>query len=204
MNKNLILTLQPGHIIDTLVKEHKMILDFLDKLEQINKSIQKMKSYHPKREEFEKLKHIAHYLVEAESHHQREEKVLFPKVEERGLLGPPQVMRTEHEQLRSKKKALAQLAGKTGSLKFDEFKGQLNDLVDFIVSMLRDHIDKENNILYPASLKVIKQAQVWQKMKKEADKIGYCCFAPQKEESSDDCPLCQVSPETINQLTKSD
>ena len=45
---------------------------------------------------------------------------------------------------------------------------------------LRDHIFKENNILYPTALEVIKENSVWKKMKDDCDKIGYCCFTPEQ------------------------
>ncbi len=38
---------------------------------------------------------------------------------------------------------------------------------------------KENEILYPMALEVIKEKEIWQKMKVTADKIGYCCFTPE-------------------------
>jgi len=59
---------------------------------------------------------------------------------------------------------------------FNEFKKSLNSTSRFIVSSLRDHIFKENNILYPTALDVIKENKVWNKMKTECDKIGYCSF----------------------------
>jgi len=49
---------------------------------------------------------------------------------------------------------------------------------DSCKTMLREHISKENDILYPISLEVIPEEIVWQNMKKECDKIGYCCFTP--------------------------
>lgn len=44
-------------------------------------TLDEMESYDRHREEFKKLEH----LVEAESHHKREEEVLFPEVEKRGV-----------------------------------------------------------------------------------------------------------------------
>jgi DUF438 domain-containing protein len=46
------------------------------------------------------------------------------------------------------------------------------------VPALRDHIFKENNVLYPAALEVIEDESVWTRLKQECDKIGYCCFKP--------------------------
>jgi hemerythrin-like domain-containing protein len=43
-------------------------------------------------------------------HHQREEDVLFPELEKRGMYGPPMAMREEHKQLRPRKRELKKLA----------------------------------------------------------------------------------------------
>ena len=174
------LTLKPGHVIDTLIKEHEIILDFLDKLEKTNQKIQKMRSHKDNQEEFELLKNIAEHLAAAEPHHQREEKVLFPEIEKRGVFGPPQVMVMEHEDLRRYKKELKKLTGEISKIDFDDFKKRLDTVAKFIIMILRDHIFKENNILYPTALEVIEENGVWKKMKDDCDKIGYCCFTPEQ------------------------
>ena len=168
-----------GHVIHTLVSEHEMILDFLKELEKLNQAIQKMAGYSSERAESQKLTHIAEHLVGAEPHHQREEEVLFPEVEKRGVFGPPQVMRMEHEDLRRRKHELMELSETDDKLDFNSFKRRLDATTKFIVATLRDHIFKENNILYPMALQTIQDKNDWEKMKKECDKIGYCCFTPE-------------------------
>lgn len=175
-------SLSPGHVIHTLVGEHDMILGFLDKLEEVSQGIKGMESYDSKREEFKMLKHIAEHLVEAELHHQREEEVLFPELEKRGVFGPPHIMRMEHEDLRRQKKELKELAETVDEMGFDVFKEKVEPVAKFIVFTLRDHIFKENNILYPTALQVIQEDLIWDNMKLECDKIGYCCFTPKTEE----------------------
>ena len=172
--------LPKGHIVSTMVSEHDMILGFLDMLQEINGSIQAMPEYPGRTEEFEKLAHIAEHLVETEKHHQREEDVLFPELEKRGVHGPPAVMREEHNQLRPRKHALKELADHAGEGDFAAFKRRLDELVLFIVPTLRDHIFKENNILYPTALQVVEDQSIWQKLKHECDEIGYCCFTPEQ------------------------
>lgn len=171
--------LRPGHVIHTMVCEHDMILDFLDELEKVNQTIQKMESYSTEKEEFNKLMHIAEHLIDAEPHHQREENVLFPEVEKRGVFGPPQIMRMEHEDLRRHKKELKELAETVYKMDFNTFKKRLDTVAKSIIHTLRDHIFKENNILYPTALQVIQEDKVWHNMKLECDKIGYCCFTPE-------------------------
>lgn len=172
-------SLPQGHVVATMVSEHEVILGFLDELDRVNRSIQSMTEYAPDAEEFARLGHIAEHLVETERHHQREEDVLFPEMEKRGVHGPPTVMRAEHDQLRPRKHALKELSGRGTQVDFQDFKHQLAELVGFIVPTLREHIAKENNILYPTALQVIDDDAVWQRLKAACDEIGYCCFTPE-------------------------
>lgn len=174
--------LPPGHMIHTLMSEHEMIVDFVEELGEVNASIQQMDSYDPDREEFDRLAHIAHHLVEAELHHQREEDVLFPEVEKRGISGPPDVMRMEHDQLRERKHDLKELAEIAGEMDFKEFQRKIDITARYIVDVLPDHIFKEDNILYPAALEVIEEDDLWARLKQQCDRIGYCCFTPDSEE----------------------
>ncbi|MBN1361758.1 MAG: DUF438 domain-containing protein [Sedimentisphaerales bacterium] len=172
-------SLPKGHIVATMVSEHEAILGFLDELDRVNRSIQAMSEYAPQAEEFARLSHIAEHLVETERHHQREEEVLFPELEKRGVHGPPTVMRAEHAELRPRKHALKQLCERGARMDFEDFKRQLAELAGFIVPTLREHIAKENNILYPTALQVIDDDTVWQRLKAACDEIGYCCFTPE-------------------------
>jgi hypothetical protein len=93
--------LKPDHPLYTLISEREIILGFLDKLEKLKEKIEK-ENFDEK--DLKELKDISHHLIEAEPHHQREERVLFPEIEKRGILGPTEVMRQEHEELRKEKK----------------------------------------------------------------------------------------------------
>jgi DUF438 domain-containing protein len=169
-------SLPAGHVIHTMIQEHERILGFLDELETLNQTVQQEEC--AVSADFERLEGIAAHLLGAEPHHQREEQVLFAELEKRGLFGPPRVMRMEHEELRGRKHALQELAGAGKEMEFKEFKKKLDAVAKFLVLTLRDHIFKENNILYPAALQVIPEAEVWQRMKLACDGIGYCCFTP--------------------------
>lgn len=173
-------TLEDGHVIDTLVKEHEIILQFLDELEITNQEIQQLSSYDSSNQVFANLLDIAEHLLDAEPHHQREEQVLFPEVESRGVTGPTRIMVMEHEDLRRYKHDIVALVKLASIINFDEFKERLDSTAKFLILTLRDHIFKENNILYPTALEVIKDAQTWQKLKEACYNVGYCCFTPEK------------------------
>jgi hypothetical protein len=171
-------SLPPGHVISTLVSEHETILCFLDELWWLNECVGKMTAYDSESDKFRKMSHIAKHLVAAELHYQREEDILFPALEERDVYGPTAIMREEHIELREKKRELVNLTDNVAKMDFEDFKSRLDDVIAFIVPTLRDHISKENNILYPTALEVIEDESTWIKLKEECDKIGYCCFTP--------------------------
>lgn len=170
--------LEAGHPIHTLMAEHDKILEFLKKLENVGQKIGDKGSFNEAVEDIGNLVHIADHLIEAELHLKREEDVLFPELESRGVFGPTEVMRLEHENIRAEEKELKELILMAKS-NFSACKERLSNVAKYIVFNLRSHISKENNILYPAALDAIDNISVWEKMREKCDAIGYCCFTPE-------------------------
>ncbi|GKX65327.1 DUF438 domain-containing protein [Inconstantimicrobium mannanitabidum] len=170
---------EPGHVMHTFIAEHDRILEFLTELEEINARIQKLGGYNSDAMEFEELLTVINNILDAENHHQREEQVLFAEMEDREITGPTRIMRMEHDDLRAKKKLLKQLAEQVQQLDFNEFKVQVDETAKYIIFNLRDHIFKENYILYPTAIEAISDKEVWDDMKKRCDEIGYCGFTPE-------------------------
>lgn len=160
--------LERGHPIRTLILEHEEILEALGKLEEIGEALKKRELTDSEKEE---LEHLSEHLVEAEKHHDREEEVLFPRLVKKGITGPVDIMEMDHEDMWPKKKKLKNL-----SKNLNKNKKDIVELIDYLVLNLRDHIFKENNILYPSALEELVE---WDQMKKEGDEIGYCCFTPE-------------------------
>ena len=120
--------------IEELRADHEKILAELDKLEKDPAGYAK-----------EFLKFTAEF---AEPHHHKEEEVLFPALEQKGIPkdgGPIGVMLAEHEMKRGYVKELA--------------GGKIEAAGD-IISLLRDHINKENNILYPMAEQVLSEEEL--------------------------------------------
>ncbi len=190
------------HPIYTLVAEHDIILAALDDLEAANIFFQKRETVNLNHDVEAKgwtarLRRAAETLAEAESHHRREEEALFPEVEARGLVPPCRAMVAEHEELRPRKKELRQLVedavdleqvGLSDPKTMASFRDRLQGLTDIIVPGLRNHIAKENQVLYPAALQVITDEDTWQSIKAKGDEIGYCQWpgSPQEDEKVGD------------------
>src|SRR5579871_1260179 len=170
--------LPEGHVLRTFVVEHARLLSSLDGLDAAIAAIQDARDWTEAREEIEKVQKIAEHLVGAESHHQREERVLFVRLGERGVFGPPQALTREHEQLRSLEKTLAGLAAAPDRSSFAAWRNGLRSTAQTLAHALREHIFKENTVLYPFALRVIAEEDVWRTMRAECDAIGYCCFSP--------------------------
>jgi len=165
-------------IIDTMVSEHSLILGFLDELDATNKSVQSTNNLSDAKAGISSMNDLAAKLLDAEPHHQREEQVLFPELEKIGIAGPPSVMRSEHEILRAYKHKLKELSESSNEQNFDELKEELNAASVNIVDILRGHIAKENDILYPMALQALHNPEMWEIMKQRCDEIGYCSFTP--------------------------
>jgi len=165
------------HPIHILKVEHKIVQQNLDRLEQLMRQIDEASSFGEVKDSLEELKAISKLLVETESHHKREEEALFPRLEKHGVTGPPRIMRMEHDELRARKKVLKDLAQNPATLESKDFKARLKETGQYIVSTLRDHIFKEDNILYPTAMKTLSPGE-WKDVKQQFDEMGYCSFTP--------------------------
>ncbi|MCB2341378.1 DUF438 domain-containing protein [Clostridium estertheticum] len=171
--------IEPGHVVYTLIAEHDKILEFLTLLEEVNSKIQKTETYINSLEEIKELKTIVFNILDAENHHQREEKVLFTEMESREITGPTRIMRMEHEDIKAKKEFLKLTLEDASELNFNEFKEKVDESTKYIIFNMRDHIFKENYILYPTAIESIQGKEIWNDMKRRCDEIGYCGFTPE-------------------------
>jgi len=169
-----------GHPLSTLISEHEEILKILDRLDELNAEIQKLNKFEADNPLFEELKEIGTKLLDTEKHHTREEETLFPEVDKGGVTGPTRIMRMEHDDLWPHKEEIMKLAENAAEMNFDRFKEELKMHSEYVVVTLRDHIFKENNILYPTAKDMIAEEK-WEEIKAQSDQIGYCSFTPEAE-----------------------
>lgn len=133
--------------VKELYDDHKKILEGLTALQEaVSAAIDK-----------EAVKIFLDFTREfAEPHHHKEEEVLFPKLEEKGIPnegGPIGMMLLEHDSKRGYVKALSEALTEGNNEKIKE-----NALA--IVNLMRDHIYKEDNILYPCAEDVLSEEEM--------------------------------------------
>lgn len=176
--ENIFTNLPEGHVLKTFYVEHEIILNTLNEISDLNDRIQKIQSVESAVPELRILQSLVTGLLDSEPHHQREEKVLFPIMIERGMGGPPTVMNMEHVTIREYKHKLKDISVNYQDMNWEEVKTKINSLSIGICQLLGNHIQKENTILYPMAYQGIPEESVWQEMRKKCDEIGYCSFTP--------------------------
>ena len=184
------------HPVHTFMEEHKIILDNLTELDSIIGRLKEKNNYQSLGLDLERLKDISHHLVEAESHHQREEEVLFPQLEKHDIVEPPAIMKLDHVEFRKRKQELYQVVHHSHDHDFAGFQSKVIELGQYLTKELESHIFKEDNILYQIALQVLNEKE-WEEVRQACDSIGYCCFTPeiqQKEEKMVDLDLRQIMP----------
>ncbi len=169
-----------GHPVNTLMEEHNRLLLFADELRSNAAEIKSSEGFEAIEDNLKHLDHVVEHLKDSETHYLREENVLFPYLEKHGIREPPKVMWMEHDQIRAIEKKIYALHEQKERMDFHEFANQLDEQSCALAEMLNNHFNKENNILFPASLQVIEDSE-WPAITREFDEIGYCCFTPQPE-----------------------
>ena len=162
--------LSSDHFIACLVGEHAELLDWLDRLDVLIEDYRDAAGTPASKAIAAEIRTIAESLAASERHHEREEQVLFPALEARGVALPPRMMRREHDELRRWKKRLL-----TAAREPHPDTEAIAEPVGTLAALLRDHIHKENEVLYPMALSVISDAAEWERMKRASDRIGGCC-----------------------------
>jgi len=155
--------LPDGHLIVTLVREHQQLLEWLDRLDVLIEDYRDAAGTPEARTIHAEIRTLAENLVGAEPHHEKEEHVLFPALEARGVAMPLRVMRREHDELRRWKKRLLAAAHEA-----HPDTEAIAEPVGTLAGLLRDHIHKENEVLYPMALSVIADPAAWEQLVRQA------------------------------------
>ena len=135
------------HPADVLSQEHRIIERRLDELEQQLYSIRAGERF-PRAFFEEALDFFRHFADGC--HHAKEENLLFPRMKERGVPvhgGPIGVMLAEHDQGRGYLRAVRENLDDAEEGLPDALHAVLENAGNYIV-MLRQHIQKEDNILF--------------------------------------------------------
>jgi hemerythrin-like domain-containing protein len=133
--------------IQVMMNEHEQILGVLEALEQFVADVRQTPEAQLELERF--VTFIREYADER--HHGKEEQVLFAAMARNGFppeQGPVGMMLLEHQEMRGFVSELRALARQDAAWS-DADRERVRDSAERYISMLREHIMKENEMLYP-------------------------------------------------------
>jgi len=102
------------------------------------------------------------------THYNREEMLIFPYLERRGITAVPKVLWTKHDEIRYKIKYLNELLKGSKNPDLESLKEQALKLSQ----LLSDMVYRENNILYPTFHILLSEGE-WRAIKEQEKLFGY-------------------------------
>ena len=166
-----------GHPIHILMQEHVILLENINRLRDIYKEISKKDKFTAIINELTEIENIVDIIQQSENHYLREENVLFAYLEKYGVTQPPKIMWIEHDRIRDLKKNLISLIKNKGDHDFPTFLEKFHLYAHGLAEMLASHFPKENKILFPTAMKLLKDSD-WVEVRKQFDDIGYFSLSP--------------------------
>jgi DUF438 domain-containing protein len=166
--------LPDDHILRKIKIEHDLIGCYMTDLNKVVETIRNLHCLTDVSSEFRNLGHILSHLSVVKEHIDREEDVIFPYLRKSGWVKLCQLAINEHGKIRIDIDNLLALMTSFNEMGFDDFRGWLITIVHRFSPMMREHFSYENELLYPISLFVIDDANIWKRMKALCDEIGYC------------------------------
>lgn len=137
-----------------LIAEHNAVLVALQILEKVAGALAAKREQAP--EHLHQLLDLLKGFVDR-CHHGKEEDVLFPELERRGVPrdgGPIGVMLAEHESGREHVRTMSQALDRLGHGESDALDA-IRERARAYCDLLRSHIQKENNILFPMADRLV-------------------------------------------------
>ncbi|HEX73603.1 MAG TPA: DUF438 domain-containing protein [Dehalococcoidia bacterium] len=189
----------PGHPIYILLKEHELVREFVEEISSFLTRVEQARNFEAIGNDLPRIGELLGHLREYEKHKVREENSLFPYLEKHGVTQPPAIMWTEHGEQRGEIKEASQTLENKMALGFEEFREKLLTHLRNLVHLIPDHFYKEENILFPAALKVIDEPE-WREIKASMDDLGYCYFTP-KEAIGEKVELAKEVKEQEGEIT---
>ncbi len=171
-------TTPSGHPVHTLMSEHVLLMEYANELDVLVSSISKDER-EAKPQFLNRIRELIGFFIDSESHYQREENAVFPVLEKHGLTGPPSAMWSEHQEIHAMEKQIFGLNSEKDASLLKNLR-KMSPIVVSLAVKLADHFYKENNILFPACMRLFSEKE-WDTIVQDFDDIGYCNYTPRPE-----------------------
>ncbi|MCX8160736.1 MAG: DUF438 domain-containing protein [Candidatus Saccharicenans sp.] len=165
----------PGHPVHTLMAENRALEKLIAEIRLLLERIPRETAGVEVESNLEELEQLLARLADIEKHYIKKENQLFPLLEARGVTGPTKVMWAIHDDIRKELKDLRQQLGQ--KIQGAEMASRLAVRTGQVLQMMEDMVYKEEKILFPMSLEVLREED-WVRVKRGEEEIGYAWVQP--------------------------
>lgn len=165
------------HPVQILMKEHELLIQLASDLKSAAAAVQAASSHAEASSAIARLVDLGQQIRDSQCHYVREENVIFPYLEKHGIVGPPTVMWSEHDRIRTLEKAIHAVLDADNLAGLRERGAELQDAAEALAEMFETHFYKENNILFPTALEVFTEDE-WKETISQFAELGYWKVVP--------------------------
>ncbi len=166
--------LPDSHVLRKVAAEHDLFRCFLAELEEVAEEILQQSSLSPASPELMRLSHILEHLQGMAEHIAREDDVIFPMLKKQGWESLCRSVEKEHLYLQIAVEDLLKLRMSFPNLSFRVFQNQLRSLARYIGPAMREHLFREEYVLFALALTASGDSSVWESIKAVCRDIDYC------------------------------
>lgn len=158
-------SLSKDHPIRLFLNEHEHIINILEELRKKNYILKHSSEFELIKNTLNEIELLVIKLIEFEKHEEKEERLIFPKLEKFGIISHPYIMRLEHQEISESRKELLKLCKKLNQKNSIDTSKKIISLVRNIINKMNDNIFEENSIIYPLAIESISFNE-WEEIKK--------------------------------------
>jgi len=168
-----------GHPLFNLYRENEEITKDAETLTLNLSSIREVEDTGKLEEEMKKFSEKVSDLLKIDrTHYTRQEMIIFPHIEKRGIEAVPRVLWRKHDENMNKvKKLLGKI--KRFSEKDEQYLDELEELTRDVSRSILDMVFRENNILYPTLKELLSEGE-WAAVAEQEVELGYYKIEPEE------------------------
>lgn len=168
-----------GHPLHTLIMENDRITKDAEMLSLYANSLASIEDENKRMEMLASMRELVDELKDiGKTHYSREEMLIFPYIERRGITAVPTVLWTKHDENRYAIRGLVRLLSRETEMGWSEFVERVKRSVADISQGLVDMVYRENNIFYPTLHALLSEGE-WVAIREQEEIFGYYKYSPE-------------------------
>ncbi|MCI0523377.1 MAG: DUF438 domain-containing protein, partial [Bacteroidales bacterium] len=169
------MTTPPGHPVDVMINENRELRKITQTAAALIREVEE-RGTDDIQGVIMNLRGLFNSLFDADKHYRRKEYLLFPFLENLGIMGPPKVMWGKHDEIRDLLKGSIDIL-QTADITHDELIASFEIILKPSLKAVDEMTVKEEEILFPMALDKLTEGD-WYEVSRQSLEIGYCLYDP--------------------------